>query len=244
MRSLVPIVAAVLALSGALTGMCFVKVYGVAFLGQQPARVRAPAARGEPVGARGHAVAHHRLLRARAPAGVHDRRVEQGQRRVDRHRPPRGGAGFRLAVARAHRRRAGELQPGRLPARHRRGVRARPSSRCASSITAGCAAPTRGTAAFRSRPRACRTPRTLSASRSGRSSRRSTGSAARFRAPTIRGRCSGSRSRTATGRRSTCRSRAAPSSCRGQIGRVQQGRISVYLLYSFLTLIALLVFAQ
>jgi formate hydrogenlyase subunit 3/multisubunit Na+/H+ antiporter MnhD subunit len=33
-RSLVPIVAAVLALSGALTGMCFVKVYGVAFLGQ------------------------------------------------------------------------------------------------------------------------------------------------------------------------------------------------------------------
>ena len=32
-RSLVPIVAAVLALSGALTGMCFVKVYGIAFLG-------------------------------------------------------------------------------------------------------------------------------------------------------------------------------------------------------------------
>jgi formate hydrogenlyase subunit 3/multisubunit Na+/H+ antiporter MnhD subunit len=34
LRSVVPIVAAVLALSGALTGMCFVKVYGVAFLGQ------------------------------------------------------------------------------------------------------------------------------------------------------------------------------------------------------------------
>ena len=33
-RSLVPIVAAVLAISGALTGMCFVKVYGIAFLGQ------------------------------------------------------------------------------------------------------------------------------------------------------------------------------------------------------------------
>ncbi len=33
-RSMVPIVAAVLALSGALTGMCFVKVYGIAFLGQ------------------------------------------------------------------------------------------------------------------------------------------------------------------------------------------------------------------
>jgi hypothetical protein len=30
----------------------------------------------------------------------------------------------------------------------------------------------------------------------------------------------------------------------GHVGRLQQGRISVYLLYSFLTLIALLVFAQ
>jgi hypothetical protein len=30
----------------------------------------------------------------------------------------------------------------------------------------------------------------------------------------------------------------------GHIGKVQQGRISVYLLFSFLTLIALLVFAQ
>jgi NADH:ubiquinone oxidoreductase subunit 5 (subunit L)/multisubunit Na+/H+ antiporter MnhA subunit len=38
-RSLVPIVAAVLALSGALTGMCFVKVYGVAFLGQHRHRM-------------------------------------------------------------------------------------------------------------------------------------------------------------------------------------------------------------
>ena len=39
-RSLVPIVAAVLALSGALTGMCFVKVYGVAFLGQHRHQIR------------------------------------------------------------------------------------------------------------------------------------------------------------------------------------------------------------
>jgi len=41
-RSLVPIVAAVLALSGALTGMCFVKVYGVAFLGQTRHELAAP----------------------------------------------------------------------------------------------------------------------------------------------------------------------------------------------------------
>ena len=41
-RSLLPLFAATLALSGALTAMCFVKVYGVAFLGQP----RAPAAAG------------------------------------------------------------------------------------------------------------------------------------------------------------------------------------------------------
>jgi NADH:ubiquinone oxidoreductase subunit 5 (subunit L)/multisubunit Na+/H+ antiporter MnhA subunit len=39
-RSLLPLFAAILALAGALTAMCFVKVYGVAFLG----RPRAPAA--------------------------------------------------------------------------------------------------------------------------------------------------------------------------------------------------------
>jgi formate hydrogenlyase subunit 3/multisubunit Na+/H+ antiporter MnhD subunit len=41
-RSLVPLFAATLALAGALTAMCFVKVYGVAFLGQP--RSRAPIA--------------------------------------------------------------------------------------------------------------------------------------------------------------------------------------------------------
>jgi formate hydrogenlyase subunit 3/multisubunit Na+/H+ antiporter MnhD subunit len=35
LRSLVPLVAATLALAGALTAMCFVKVYGIAFLGQR-----------------------------------------------------------------------------------------------------------------------------------------------------------------------------------------------------------------
>lgn len=35
LRSLVPLVAAMLALAGALTAMCFVKVYGIAFLGQR-----------------------------------------------------------------------------------------------------------------------------------------------------------------------------------------------------------------
>jgi hydrogenase-4 component B len=42
-RSLLPLFAATLALAGALTAMCFVKVYGIAFLGQP----RAPASGGE-----------------------------------------------------------------------------------------------------------------------------------------------------------------------------------------------------
>jgi hydrogenase-4 component B len=49
-RSLLPLFAATLALAGALTAMCFVKVYGVAFLGQP----REPASAAAPVGGRGH----------------------------------------------------------------------------------------------------------------------------------------------------------------------------------------------
>jgi formate hydrogenlyase subunit 3/multisubunit Na+/H+ antiporter MnhD subunit len=44
LRSLVPLVAAMLALAGALTAMCFVKVYGVAFLGQRRAPRHLPEA--------------------------------------------------------------------------------------------------------------------------------------------------------------------------------------------------------
>ena len=43
-RSLLPLFAATLALAGALTAMCFVKVYGVAFLGQPRERHAAPSA--------------------------------------------------------------------------------------------------------------------------------------------------------------------------------------------------------
>ena len=44
LRSLVPLLAAMLALAGALTAMCFVKVYGIAFLGQPREPRHAPAA--------------------------------------------------------------------------------------------------------------------------------------------------------------------------------------------------------
>jgi formate hydrogenlyase subunit 3/multisubunit Na+/H+ antiporter MnhD subunit len=75
-RSLVPIVAAVLALSGALTGMCFVKVYGVAFLGQHRhafERRRARRAAGSAPACYGS----RRLLRARALPVFMRRRIEQ-----------------------------------------------------------------------------------------------------------------------------------------------------------------------
>ena len=42
----------------------------------------------------------------------------------------------------------------------------------------------------------------------------------------------------------TCRSRVAAEFLSRQVGRLQQGRISVYLLYSFLTLIVLLLFVR
>ena len=38
LRSLIPVAAAMLALTGALAAACFVKVYGVAFLGQARSR--------------------------------------------------------------------------------------------------------------------------------------------------------------------------------------------------------------
>ena len=53
-----------------------------------------------------------------------------------------------------------------------------------------------------------------------------------------------SRPTTTSGTGSTCRSRAAPRSWRGSSGCIQQGRISVYLTYSFFTLLALLFFVR
>jgi formate hydrogenlyase subunit 3/multisubunit Na+/H+ antiporter MnhD subunit len=49
-RSLVPLFAAMLALAGALTAMCFVKVYGIAFLGQPRAPGPRPGAAGSEAG--------------------------------------------------------------------------------------------------------------------------------------------------------------------------------------------------
>jgi formate hydrogenlyase subunit 3/multisubunit Na+/H+ antiporter MnhD subunit len=58
LRSLVPLVAAMLALAGALTAMCFVKVFGIAFLGQ-PREPRHPPSAGHHAG--GDAGFHERI---------------------------------------------------------------------------------------------------------------------------------------------------------------------------------------
>ena len=89
-----------------------------------------------------------------------------------------GSAGERggrrqLAAARADQRRPRELQPADLPGGHRRRRAADHRWSCAASTTAACAARRPGTAASRCRRRACRTPPRASASRSARSSSRS-----------------------------------------------------------------------
>src|SRR5207244_8763593 len=69
-RSLLPLFAATLALAGALTAMCFVKVYGIAFLG----RPREPAHR-SPLPHAGDAGAMERYGMGRRAAGCFGRGV-------------------------------------------------------------------------------------------------------------------------------------------------------------------------
>ena len=115
------------------------------------------------------------------------------------------------------------------------------SPRCATCITAGCGAAIPGTAVSRARPRACRIRPMPSASRSGTSS-----------PPSFR--CTGGCPRPDDPRPRfeleiedrhwdwvyrpdrACRRRRCPFASDGS----QHGRISVYLLYSFVTLLVLL----
>ena len=92
---------------------------------------------------------------------------------------------------------------------------------------------------------ACRIRRRASASRSSRSSSRSSSierSPAQpvRRAPAVLRR----RSRTASGTGSTCRHQGWPSGCRRWSGVLQHGRIHLYLIYSFATLLVLLLVIQ
>ena len=138
-----------------------------------------------------------------------------------------------------------ELQPADRAGGDRRRRAADDRRSCTASTTAACAARRRGTAASRCRRRACRTPPKASASRSARCSSRSS-ACERAAAHAVRRRAAlrGRRSRTTSGTGCTCRSRARPSAGARSSALLQQGRISVYLIYSFVTLLALLFFVR
>ena len=123
LRSLVPIVAAVLALSGALTAMCFVKVYGVAFLGQHRHALAERPRDATLLGACGHGMARAGCVAlGLLPVFVVGQLDRVSLTLVFARLPE--DAFESAALARAHLRRSGELQPDRVPACDRRRVRA------------------------------------------------------------------------------------------------------------------------
>ena len=243
-RSLVPIVAAVLALSGALTGMCFVKVYGIAFLGQhRHALAQKPreASGWERAGMLWLALGCFAL----GPlAGFHGRAVEQRQRDADQCAPARRGDGFGLAVARADLERAGELQPGRVSAGDRGGVRA--------DLSRWCGAFYHGRLR-RAAPWDCGFPEQTSrmedtADGFGQPIRQIFAPVFLIHREIPRADDPQPVFRQAVEDRHWYAMYLPIARftefLSGHIGKLQQGRISIYLLYSFITLIALLVFAQ
>ena len=169
LRSLIPIVSAVLALTGALVAATFVKVYGVAFLGQARSR-HVRRARQVPFGMRAGQgwLALLCLLFGVLPTAV--TRCDQRHSPTTPRRRTAAGRRPRLALADAGLARDGELQ------RAAGGRAARPAGSngavepCAAARCAGCAAAMPGTAASRRPRRACNTPPRLSPSRSGRCS--------------------------------------------------------------------------
>ena len=156
LNMLVPVAAAAVALAAALAGYVMVKFYGVIFLGQ-PREERL-------------AEAHDAGLRERtgliwlaagcvalglapvAVIGVIDSVTGQllGAR-------PWATSADRLDVPRADRPGARELRAAAVPAGDPGGMAADLARWCAASTTAACAARRPGTAASRRRPRACRT---------------------------------------------------------------------------------------
>ena len=171
LKFLVPAVGAMLALSAALAAACFVKAFGVTFLGRPRTTVAADAQRGRPLVARGD-------VHFRGPVSAHRNHPRPGHRHARAGRERAGG--------RAH---AGA-------GRRRRGCRSSRSPRAAAPITgswssssspsrrsprsrsstalprARCAAVRPGTAAFRTRARPRNTPPAASPSRSAASSAR------------------------------------------------------------------------
>ena len=239
---LIPVVAALIALVAALAGYTMVKFFGVD-LPRPAARGQAcPRARRRALGARRHGLARARLRRARPAADpVHPghRPGDAPARRRRASADTVAAGGWLLAPVE---RRARELRPGHLPARRRRELRARLRCSCAGSTTAGCAAPPPWACGYpvADRAHAGHAPK-ASASRSGRSSSRSSACSAscpRPSTPQPRYRVVGRGPLLALALPADRRRRRAQLA--RLVGLLQQGRIAVYLLYSFVTLIAML----
>ncbi len=168
LNMVIPVAAATVALAAALAAYVMVKFYGVIFLGQPRDPALASCARSQLAGATGHDLAGRRLRAARPPA-------HPGHCLVRSRGHAAGGpvpaAGRQLAAAGAHFDGAGELCAARFSSRWWSWCCCSPICGCAVSITVGCAAAIRGTAATRNRMRACRTAPRASASPSGRFSR-------------------------------------------------------------------------
>ncbi len=237
---LLPLGAAVIALAAALAGYVMVKFFGVIFLGQPR---EAALARAHDAGlARAQAglawLAPAACARPAARAGDRAARLRRRAHLRRRRAAGRGSAWSWLLVP----------LPDREASYAPLAVRCVIAAVVAADVllvvrlstTAACAARRPGTAASRGSTRACRTRPRASASRSGTSSSRSS-------------RCSGSCQRRSTVRRATGSSSAIASggrcyqplggSCSASPTRcawLQQGRISTYLLYSFVTLVVLL----
>ena len=86
LRLMVPAVGATLALAATLAGACFVRLYGVAFLGRPRSRLAAEARRGRSLFARRHVRLRRALPRRRPSARLRHRRARPGGRRPRRRR--------------------------------------------------------------------------------------------------------------------------------------------------------------
>ena len=109
LKFLIPAVGALLALSAALAAACFVKAFGVTFLGRPRSPNAASRAGGRPLLARRDVLPRRALLPGRRAAGLRDRSSRAGRAQPGR-RPHAGAGRCALAVDRADRREPQLLQ--------------------------------------------------------------------------------------------------------------------------------------
>ena len=237
---LIPVVAALIALVAALAGYTMVKFFGVIFLGQPRENKPRP---GPATPAPWERAGMVWLALGCVALGLLPIQFIQLIDPVTRQlvatawaprSPPTAGCWRRSTVDRA------SYGPVALPARAGGELRAGVRLSCAGSTTGalrrGRAVGLRLPVADRAR---CRTRPRASASRSARSSSRSFACSASCRSPLRRA----SRATAVVVERPLlalalpCRSPISSNGCRAGSARLQQGRIAVYLLYSFLTLV-------